>query len=132
MARQDDSRTDLGLIRIHNNAIAQTASIASLEIEGVKRVGKNLKSNIMEFFGKKGTTAIKVEINKNEEVKVGIPLIIKYGFNIPEVSNKVQENVRQSLEKMTNLSIKEVDINVLGIESLLDKQAGLLDEQAGR
>ena len=124
MARKDDSRTDLGLIRIHNNAIAQTASIASLEIEGVKRVGKDFKSSIMEFIGKKGSTAIRVEINKNEEVRVAIPLIIKYGFNIPDVSNKVQENVLQALEKMTNLSIKEVDINVQGIESLPDKQAG--------
>jgi uncharacterized alkaline shock family protein YloU len=123
MAHQDNSRTDLGLIRIHNNAIAQTASIAALEIEGVKRVGKDLKSNIMEFLGKKCVSAIRVEINKNEEVKVAIPLIIKYGFNIPDVSNKVQENVLQSLEKMTNLSIKEVDINVQGIESLPDKQA---------
>jgi uncharacterized alkaline shock family protein YloU len=124
MARKDDSRTDLGLIRIHNNAIAQTASIASLEIEGVKRVGKDIKSNIMEFLGKKGITAIRVETNKNEEVKVEIPLIIKYGFNIPEVSSKVQENVLQALEKMTNLSIKEVNINVQGIESLRDLQAG--------
>jgi len=124
MMHRDNSRTDLGLIRIHNNAIAQTASIASLEIEGVKSVGKDLRSNIMEFLGKKGYTAIKVEINKNEEVKVEIPLIIKYGFNIPEVSSKVQENVRQALEKMTSLSIKEVDINVQGIEDLLDRQVG--------
>jgi len=124
MARKDDSRTDLGLICIHNNAIAQTASIAALEIEGVRRVGGDFKSRIMEFIGKKGASAIKVEINKSEEVKVEIPLIIKYGFNIPEVSNKVQENVLQALEKMTNLSIKEVDINVQGIEGLADKQAG--------
>jgi uncharacterized alkaline shock family protein YloU len=60
--------------------------------------------------------AIKVEIDKNEEVKVEIPLVIKYGFNIPDIANKVQENVRNALEKMTNLSIKDIDINVQGIE----------------
>ena len=33
--------------------------------------------------------AIKVEINKSEEVRVEIPVIIKYGFNIPDIANKV-------------------------------------------
>jgi len=47
---------------------------------------------------------------------VEIPLIIKYGYNIPEIANRVQENVRLALEKMSNLSIKEINVNVQGIE----------------
>jgi uncharacterized alkaline shock family protein YloU len=113
---QEDTRTELGLIRIHKNAIASVASLASLEIEGVKRVGGGLKNDILELMGRKGPSGIKVEINKNDEVKVNIPLFIKYGFNIPDTADRVQENVRQALEKMTNLSIKEININVQGIE----------------
>lgn len=113
---REESRTDLGTIRIHKNVIASIASLASMEIEGVKRVGGNFKSGILELIGKNLLPVIKVEINKNEEVKIEIPLIIKYGFNIPDIANKVQENVRNSLEKMTNLSIKDININVQGIE----------------
>jgi uncharacterized alkaline shock family protein YloU len=47
---------------------------------------------------------------------VVVPLIIKYGFNIPEIASKVQENVRNALEKMTNLSIKDIHINIQSIE----------------
>ena len=112
----DESRTDLGSIRIHKNVIASIASVAAVEIEGVKRVGTNLRSGVLELIGRKSLSAIKVEINKHEEVKVDIPLIIKYGFNIPEVANRVQENVRGALEKMTNLSIKDINVNVQGIE----------------
>ncbi|MCX5696107.1 MAG: Asp23/Gls24 family envelope stress response protein [Candidatus Omnitrophica bacterium] len=114
--QQDNSRTDLGLIRIHKNAIASVSSLASLEIEGVKRLGTNLKSRILELMGKPSSSAIKIEINKSDEVKVEIPLFIKYGYNIPEVASKVQENVRQALERMTNLSVKDIDVNVQGIE----------------
>ena len=113
---QEESRTDFGLVRIHKNVIASIASIAATEIEGVKRVGGDFKSNFLELVGKKASTAIKVEINKSGEVKVDIPLVIKYGFNIPDVAAKAQENVRNSLEKMTNLSIKDININVQGIE----------------
>ncbi len=113
---RDESRTDLGTVRIHKKVIASISSLAAAEIEGVKRVGGDFKSGLLELIGKKILTAINVEINKNEEVKVEIPLVIKYGYNIPDVANKVQENVRNNLEKMTNLSIKDININVQSIE----------------
>jgi len=113
---RDESRTDLGTIRIHKKVIASISSLAAVEIEGVKRVGGDFKSGLLELVGKKILSAIDVEINSNDEVKVEIPLVIKYGYNIPDIANKVQENVRNSLEKMTNLSIKDININVQGIE----------------
>jgi len=112
----EETRTDLGTIRIHKNVIASIGAIAAVEIEGVKRVGGNLKSGILEFIGQKNLSAIGVQINKNEEVKLDIPLVIKFGYNIPDVSNRVQENVRNSLEKMTSLLIKEINVSVQGIE----------------
>lgn len=114
--QSEESRTDLGIIRIHKNVIASIASLAAMEIEGVKSIGGDLKSGILEFIGKKVTSAINVETLKNEEVKIEIPIVIKYGFNIPEVASKTQENVRARLEKMTNLSIKDINIKVQGIE----------------
>ena len=113
---RDESRTDLGTIKIHKKVIASISSLAAAEIEGVKRVGGDLKSGLLELIGKRFLSAINVEINKNEEVSVKIPLVIKYGYNIPEVASKVQDNIHNSLEKMTNLSIKDININVQGIE----------------
>ena len=113
---REESRTDLGTIRIHKNVIASIASLAATEIQGVKRVGGDFRSGFLELIGKKTSIAIKVEIDKNEEVRITVPLVIKYGFNIPDIANKVQENVRNALEKMTNLLIKDININVQGIE----------------
>lgn len=113
---REETRTDLGTVRIHKNVIASIASLAVLEIEGVKRVGGDFKSGLLELVGKKAALAIKVEISKNEEVKVDIPLVVKYGYNIPEIAAKAQENVRQALEKMTNLSIKDINVAVQSIE----------------
>lgn len=113
---REESRNDLGTIRIHDNVVASIASIAVCEIEGVKGIQKNLKSGIMELVDKKNASAVKVEKDRNGEITVGIPLIIKYGFSIPEVANKAQENVRNALEKMTNITIKDININIQAIE----------------
>ncbi len=112
----DESRNELGVLRIHKNVISSISSIAAIEIDGVKRVGKDLKSGLFELVGNKFSSAIKVEISKNEEVKVEIPLVIKYGYNIPDIARNVQENVRQALEKMSSLSIKDINVSVIGIE----------------
>jgi uncharacterized alkaline shock family protein YloU len=112
----EESRTDLGTVKIHKNVIASIASLAALEIDGVKRLGGDFRSGLFEFLGHKSLVSIKVSIDKHDEVKLEIPLIIKYDANIPDISSRVQENVRQALERMTNLSIKDIDIVVQGIE----------------
>lgn len=113
---KEESQTDLGNIRIHKNVIASIASIAAVEIEGVKCIGGDFRSGILELIGKKTLKAIKVEIDKNDEIRLEVPLVVKYGFNIPDIANKAQENIRNALEKMTNLSIKYININVQSIE----------------
>ncbi|MDD4939951.1 MAG: Asp23/Gls24 family envelope stress response protein [Candidatus Omnitrophica bacterium] len=114
--RGEESQTDLGNIRIHKNVIASVASIAATEIQGVKRIGGDLRSGIFELIGKKTLSAIKVDIDKNDEIRLEVPLVIKYGSNIPDIANKVQESIREALEKMTNLSIKYINVNVQSIE----------------
>lgn len=115
---KEESRTDLGIVRIHNNVIASIASVAACETGGVKSIGKNFKADLLGLIAKRSLSAIKIEKDKNGEITMQIPLIIKYGFNIPEVANKVQENIRSALEKMTNLSIQDINIIVQGVERI--------------
>ncbi len=112
----DESRTDLGTIKIHKNVIASIASLASCEIEGVRRIGGGFRSRLLQTLGRRSLSSIEVEIDKNEEVRVVIPLVIKFGYNIPEVAAKVQESVRAALERMTAISVKDINVNVQEIE----------------
>ncbi|MFC1593132.1 Asp23/Gls24 family envelope stress response protein [Candidatus Omnitrophota bacterium] len=114
--KNEESSTDLGAIKIHKDVIASVASLASLDIEGVKKIGGDLKARILELLGKKPQKGISVEIDRSDEVVVTVPLIVKYGYNVTEVARHVQENVQQSLEKMTNLTIKEINVSVQRIE----------------
>lgn len=111
-----ESKTDLGAVLIHKKVIASIAALAAIEIDGVKCVEKGLKSSIYELLGKKNYGKIRVDIDRNDEVKLEIPIVVKYGYNLPEIGNKVQENVRIALEKMTDLLIKEINVVVQGIE----------------
>lgn len=119
---KEESRTDLGIIRIHNNVIASIASVAACEIEGVKGIGKDFKAGLLGLIDKSNLSAIKIEKDKNGEIIMQIPLVVKYGFNIPETAAKVQENVRSALERMTNLSIKDINIIVQCVERITGRK----------
>jgi uncharacterized alkaline shock family protein YloU len=114
--KAEESRSELGVIKIHKKVIASIASLAAAEIEGVKGIGGDLRTSVYELLGKKNLSSIKVDIDKNGEVKLDLPLLVKYGYNLPEIANKVQENVHRALEKMTNLSIKDINISVQGVD----------------
>ena len=40
---------------------------------------------------------------------------MKYGYSIPDVSEKVQERVRTAIETMTGLTVLEVNIKIAGV-----------------
>lgn len=111
MYYNDETQTDIGSISLHKDAITSIAFIAATETEGVKGIDKNLQSRLLEFTGNR-PSPIQVAINKNDQVTLSIPLVIKYGYNIPDIAYKCQENVRNALEKSTNLSVKDINIIV--------------------
>ena len=112
------SKTDNPTVKIHKNVIASIAAEAAMEIDGVKEIGRRPLTaiGIRGLLGIKNATRVKVEFNKNDEIKIEIPLIVKYGYNIPVLAESAQENIRQAIEKMLDKTPREVNINIQGIE----------------
>lgn len=46
---------------------------------------------------------------------VEISVTLKYGYSIPEVSEKVQKKVSQAIENMTGLEVEKVNVRIAGI-----------------
>lgn len=110
------AKTDLGAVRIHKNVIASIAAIAALEIEGVKKIAAVKTLDIGVILGLKKPKGISVEFGKADDMRLRIPLVVKYGYNIPEIAESVQDAVRQAMEKMVDKTPKDIDISVQAIE----------------
>jgi uncharacterized alkaline shock family protein YloU len=114
---RDDDKNELGLIKIHNNVIASVAYLAALEVDGVSRICDDIKSMALNFLGKKTQSgAIDVRQEKNDAVSIIIPLIVKYGYNIPSVAAGVQEKVKTAVEESTDLAPRDIVIKIKGVE----------------
>ncbi|MCR4922544.1 MAG: Asp23/Gls24 family envelope stress response protein [Lachnospiraceae bacterium] len=106
-----------GEIRIADDVVANIAAIAATEVEGVASTVGNLTNELMSKVGmgsaKKG---VNVEV-EDSVVSVRMALIMKYGYNIPVTSKKVQERVKSAIESMTGLEVSDVAIRISGIDT---------------
>ncbi len=110
-------KDDLGQVKIHNNVMASIAFLAANEVEGVARVCDDARSQALRWMGKKTLTgAIDVRQEESDSVNISIPLIVKYGYNIPDMAAKVQERVRAAVEEATDVTLKDIIIKIKGVE----------------
>ncbi|MFH1190474.1 MAG: Asp23/Gls24 family envelope stress response protein [Candidatus Omnitrophota bacterium] len=107
--------TDLGVVRINNEAITTIASVAAMEVRGVHKMGGGLKRALHEVFLRDRISGgVKISV-KESDIKLTVSIIVDYGIDIPRVADAVQDSVKHAVEKMTGLVMSEVDVVVDGV-----------------
>lgn len=119
---QKERATDLGVVRINNEAIMTIASVAAMEVRGVSKMGGNLGRTLCDLaFGRTGSKGVKIK-SSDGEANLTVSVIVEYGVAIPRVADEVQENVKRAVEKMTGLVLSGVDVVVEGVASGKEKK----------
>ena len=107
---------EIGDIRVSEEVVAIIAGLAATEVEGVSSMAGNITNEIVSKLGMKNLSkGIFVEV-MDEEIKVDVALNIAYGYAIPEISAKVQERVKTSVENMTGLKVAVVNIRIASVD----------------
>ena len=84
---------------IYNAGIVHNiVALAVAEVEGTVP-GTDKKSGISLFIEKDGVYA-------------DVSVVVKYGYNIPELAYRIQQSVKQSVENMTRFKVAEVDVHI--------------------
>ncbi len=110
-----ETKGQIGEICIADEVVAVIAGLAATEVEGVDSMAGNITNDLVGKLGMKGLQkGVRVEVTE-EHVTVDLALYIKYNYNIPEVSAKVQERVMSAIENMTGLKVLEVNIRIAGV-----------------
>lgn len=107
--------TEYGSVKISNDVVAIIAGVAAMEVEGVAGMSGGLTGGFTEMLGMKNLSkGVKVEVGE-EEAAIDIYVVVNYGSNIAEIGSKVQDNVKKSVETMTDLHVVEVNVNIQGV-----------------
>ncbi len=112
----EDNKIDFGSVGIHQKAIADIVFSAISEIKGVGLVPQDFKARLYELFGREYYTGIVVTIDKNNQIDIEVSILIQYGINVPDMAQRIQEAVKLAIEKMIDVELKEIRVNVQGVK----------------
>lgn len=106
----------LGEVKIADEVVAIIAGLATTEVDGVSSMAGNITNEIVSRLGMKNLSkGIQVEVLDNE-VKVDVAINIAYGYNIPDISAKVQERIKTTIENMTGLTVALVNVRIASVD----------------
>ena len=115
----NELQTDHGTTTVANSVVAKIAGIAAREVSGVHDMGSGaarafgvLKEKLpVGSSDPAPTQGVTVEVGE-KEAAVDLDIVIEYGVSIPELARSVRNNVIQRVERMTGLSVTEVNISI--------------------
>ena len=100
-----------GEIIIENEVIAQYAGHAALECFGIVGMATiSMKDGIAKLL--KG---VNVVIGENNELSIDFHIIVAYGVSISTVCDNLISTVQYSIEEMTGMKVKAINIFVEGV-----------------
>ena len=105
----------IGEVRIADEVVAIIAGLAATEVDGVDSMAGNITNELVGKLGMKSLSkGVKVEVLEGV-VSVRLALNIKYGYSIPDTSQKVQEKVKAAIENMTGLEVADVNVSIADV-----------------
>ena len=114
----DFQNTDLqgGSLQISTEVIGKIARCAALEIDGVAEVScgrqnKKLK-DLLEASSIQSPVVVEM---RDGTANITLNLMMSFGARIPAVAEKVQENVKNAVQNMTNVTVSRVNLVIAGL-----------------
>ena len=98
---------EMGCIHISEDVLASIAAGAAAEVEGI--------SGLMNLATKKtAARGVRLSFVDNAAV-IDLYVMVRYGYPIPEVAEKIQNAVSSAVEAMTGFQVKAVNVHVGGV-----------------
>ncbi|MBQ9789517.1 MAG: Asp23/Gls24 family envelope stress response protein [Lentisphaeria bacterium] len=114
-----------GDVKIHENVVSSIVRKAALKQAGVARLsGNNFVDTIGEIVGSRRIQdrAIVVKFLDNGSLDLEIKIVVKYGFNLPEVASATQKSIIEEVEKITGINVCKVNVTIQDVEEEIEEE----------
>lgn len=97
------------------NVVISIVSLATQEISGIASISRKSVSVIKSAFSKNINRGIIVDFTDTNTAKIDVFVNVKFGCSVKDVAFRVQENIKSSVESMTEYKVESVNVHVVGV-----------------
>jgi uncharacterized alkaline shock family protein YloU len=110
-----------GELRIADEVIAMIAMIAVSEIDGVVDTVSGFKDEVVRAVNNRNMPKGISVTNEDDAVIIDLKIAVYYDRNLSEVCKKLQTHIKEQVEMMSGISVKEINIMVEQVSFDTDK-----------
>ena len=108
----DDESKDNVTYKKH--VVMSIVSLATQEINGIASISRKSVSMIKSALSKNINRGIIVNF-ENNLVNIDVFVNVKFGYSVRDIAFRVQENIKSSVESMTEFKVNSVNVHVVGV-----------------
>lgn len=109
--------SELGEVQISDDVLAVISAMAAMEVEGVVAMAGNITTEIVAKLGmKKLSKGVRVDVDENT-VMLDLSIVLRMNENIIQISKKVQDKVKTTVENMTGMKVANINVNISNVLS---------------
>ena len=105
-----------GNVICDRNILLSVVNLATKEISGVASLVNNFKFYVRSLFNSQDYDGVNIKFNKNGTIIIDVYIKIFYGYSINDVAFKVQENVKNAISGMVDISVNDINVHVVDVE----------------
>lgn len=101
-------------------------SLATKEISGVSELVDTPSTVLRRMFTKNESKGVKLKISPNGKITVDVYIKVYVGTNVPDISFRVQENIKTNIASMVDLKTGKINVHVVGVNFVQQKEEGAI------
>ncbi len=106
-----------GEVKIADDVVASIAALAAAEVDGLDEMAGSFSNRLMNTVGvKQAGKGVRVDV-VDDMVRVDLAIVLKYGFSIRDTGKMIQDKVKAAIENMTGLTVTDVNVHVVGVNT---------------
>lgn len=104
-----------GSLSYKRSVVLSIVKLATQEINGIASLCGNAFPFWKKLLNKNYNRGIVIEFGEDNEVYVEVYVNVLFGYSVKDVAFRVQENIKSSIESMTEFKVSSINVNVVGV-----------------
>ena len=104
-----------GSVSYKRNVVSSIVKLATQEISGIASLNNKSFSFWKRLFNKSYNHGMIIEFGEDDDVYVDVFVNVLFGYSVKDVAFRVQENIKSSIESMTDFKVASINVHVTGV-----------------
>jgi len=109
------TQSEEGSLSYKRNVVLSIVKLATQEISGIASLSTSGFSVWKKMFNNNYHRGVVIEFGEDDDVYVDVYVNVQFGYSVKDVAFRVQENIKSSIESMTDFKVAAINVHVIGV-----------------